>query len=100
MRLRADLRPGRQVGVRMPVGLGLFRRCAAFTRTWHGSESKEPASEIKGQLAQPSRRCPGETPAGPGSGVISQRTGELPAGDPLVIPPQPVQLRLAVLVSG
>jgi hypothetical protein len=50
MRLRADLRPGRQVGLRVPVRLGVFRRRAGLSRTWHGSESNKTACEIKNNL--------------------------------------------------
>ena len=66
LRLRADLRPGRQVGFRMPVGQGIFRRRGAFSRTWHGSKTNEPAFETKEQLGRLNRRRPAERVAGPG----------------------------------
>ena len=53
MGLRPDLRPCRQVRVRVLIGLGVFWRRGRFSRTSHASDSNEFIPGIKAQVFGP-----------------------------------------------
>jgi len=73
MRLRPDLRPGRQVGVRMLIRLRAFGRCTGFSRTSHARDVNESSFLIKGQVwPDQSAICLGGSRYGSSMGAVRE----------------------------